>query len=163
MTRGMTWLTLSVLALAGLVAANSTTSVQEKERKVVKMAVSDFYGALNKMFAGDVEPMKDVWSHADDVIYMGPDGEYMIGWPQVFSSWEGQALMKLGGMVRPRGVRIVAGPEIAIAYCIEEGQNKDADGNLVKINIRATNVFRKEKGEWKMIGHHTDTLDFLKK
>ena len=32
--------------------------------------------SLNLMFAGDLGPMKDVWSHADDVTYMGPDGGF---------------------------------------------------------------------------------------
>jgi len=30
------------------------------------------------------------------------------------------------------------------------------------VSIRATNVFRKEGGQWKMIGHHTDLLPFPK-
>jgi hypothetical protein len=29
------------------------------------------------------------------------------------------------------------------------------------VSIRATNLFRKESGAWKMIGHHTDLLPFL--
>jgi ketosteroid isomerase-like protein len=33
----------------------------------------------------------------------------------------------------------------------------------VQVSIRATNLFRKENGAWKMIGHHTDLLPFLEK
>jgi len=35
------------------------------------------------------------------------------------------------------------------------------DGKAEKVMLRATNVFRKENEQWKMIGHHTDTLPFL--
>ncbi len=28
------------------------------------------------------------------------------------------------------------------------------------VSLRATNVFSKENGAWKMIGHHTDMLPF---
>jgi ketosteroid isomerase-like protein len=30
-----------------------------------------------------------------------------------------------------------------------------------KVSIRATNIYRKENGQWKMIGHHTDLLPYL--
>jgi len=29
--------------------------------------------------------------------------------------------------------------------------------------IRSTTTFRKEGGQWKVVGHHTDPLAFLKK
>ena len=35
------------------------------------------------------------------------------------------------------------------------------DGKPQAVSIRATNLFRKEDGTWKMIGHHTDLLPFL--
>jgi hypothetical protein len=42
--------------------------------------------ALNAILAGDVAPMAAVWSHGDDVTYMGPDGAIRIGWNQVRAS-----------------------------------------------------------------------------
>ena len=44
----------------------------------------------------------------------------------------------------------------------EKGMNIDAQGKQQKVSIRATNVFHKEDGKWKMIGHHTDQLSYLK-
>jgi ketosteroid isomerase-like protein len=41
------------------------------------------------------------------------------------------------------------------------GAHPDADGKEQKVMIRATNLFRKEGGDWKMIGHHTDLLPHL--
>ena len=35
--------------------------------KAVRQAAEQFYAALNAMFTGDLEPMKEVWSHEDDV------------------------------------------------------------------------------------------------
>ena len=56
------------------------TQASENDEKAVKQAVSQFYVALNEMFKGKIEPMKEVWSHADDVTYMGPTGGIKIGW-----------------------------------------------------------------------------------
>ena len=37
------------------------------------------------------------------------------------------------------------------------------DGKPQPVNIRVTTTFRKEGGQWKVIGHHTDMLPFLQK
>ena len=107
--------------------------------------------------------MKEAWSHADDVTYMGPGGGFQVGWDQVLASWEEQAAMKLGGEVKPEGMRITLGRDIAVVHNYEMGKNIDADGKPQEVSIRATNLFRKEQGKWKMIGHHTDLLPFLEK
>ncbi|MSR09363.1 MAG: DUF4440 domain-containing protein [Gammaproteobacteria bacterium] len=71
----------------------------------VEAAVDNFYAALNVMFTGDGKPVKDAWSHADDVTYMGPGGDYLIGWKQVEKEWDKQAAAKLGGKVEPVKLR----------------------------------------------------------
>ena len=107
--------------------------------------------------------MKEVWSHADDVTYMGPGGGFQLGWSQVLESWEAQAAMKLGGKVMPEQMRITVGRDIAITNNYEKGENINAGEKPQNVLIRATNIFRKEDGKWKMIGHHTDLLPFLEK
>ena len=51
--------------------------------QAITAITSDFYAALNILFTGDALPMKNVWSHADDISYMGPDGLYLIGWERI--------------------------------------------------------------------------------
>ncbi len=113
------------------------------------------------MFKGNIEPMKEVWSHADDVTYMGPTGGIKIGWQEVLSDWQSQADMKLGGTVNPQDMKIYVGSNLAITVNYEKGSNINAEGKPQEVSIRATNTFRKEDGKWKMIGHHTDLLPFL--
>ena len=107
--------------------------------------------------------MKKLWSHKNDVTYMGPGGGFRLGWKQVLADWETQAALKLGGKVEPKEMRITVGRDLAIVSNYEEGQNLMADGKPQAVKIRATNLFRNENGRWKMIGHHTDTLPFLQK
>jgi len=59
-------------------------------------ANAQFYAAINKMFIGEIAPIKAVWSHADDVTYLGPTGQFEHGWKTVLKDWEGQAALKLG-------------------------------------------------------------------
>jgi ketosteroid isomerase-like protein len=145
---------VAVLTTAGTLFAGKA------ENKSVSEANAQFYSALNTMFKGDAKQMEQVWSHADDVTYMGPMGGMQVGWSQVLPIWREQAAARLGGEVQPKKIRIHAGREVAVVCCYEMGQNI-VDGKLQKVSIRATNVFRKEQGQWKMIGHHTDLLPFL--
>lgn len=156
------WLLIPALAVAMLMVARTTSYASERQEKAVEEAVTGFYAALNDVFKGDVGPMKKVWSHANDVTYMGPTGGFEVGWNQVLADWEKQANMKLGGKVEPEDMRITIGQDIAVTNNYEKGENTNVEGQSGKVSIRATNVFRKEHGKWKMIGHHTDLLPFLK-
>ena len=154
------WLSIFVLAVIGFIAA-ATLHASQDDEKAVGEAAAQFYVALNVMFTGDVGPMKEVWSHADDVTYMGPGGGFQIGWDQVLANWEAQAAMKLGGEVKPENMHITVSRDIAVTHNYEIGENTNAEGKSQKVSIRATNLFRKEDGKWKMIGHHTDLLPYL--
>jgi len=140
-----------------------TAFAAQKDAEGARAAADAFYAALNTMFTGELEPMKEVWSHKDDVTYMGPAGGFRLGWKQVLADWEAQAALKLGGKVEPKEMQLTVGQDIAIVSNYEIGQNVSADGKPQTVTIRATNLFRKEKGIWKMIGHHTDILPFLQK
>jgi ketosteroid isomerase-like protein len=133
------------------------------DEQAVRAATAKFYSALQAMFTGDAGPMKDVWSHAADVSFMGPGGELKRGWPAVLADWEAQAALKLGGDVQPVDLHVTLGQDLAVTSNWERGQNVGAGGKVEVVSIRATNVFRKEGGSWKMIGHHTDLLPFLAK
>ena len=154
------WISISILSVAVLVGAKLALAA-ESDEKAVANAAAQFYAALNEMFTGELAQMKKVWSHADDVTYMGPGGGFQVGWNQVLKNWEAQAALKLGGKVEPAEMRITVGTEIAVVSCYEKGENTNAKGETQKVSIRATNIFRNENGEWKMIGHHTDLLSYL--
>jgi ketosteroid isomerase-like protein len=160
-TKALVLSTVTFLMTAACLADDNRSSGDET--KAVEQATAQFYTSLNTMLAGDAGPMQEIWSHADDVSYMGPAGGTKVGWNEVRSIWEEQAAMKLGGKVEPRELRVTVGNELAFAQCSEQGNNLDAQGHPIPVSIRATNVFRKENGTWKMIGHHTDLLPFLEK
>ena len=93
---------------------------------------------------------------------MGPDGSVNVGWNEVLANWEVQAKMKLGGEIRHELIMATVGQDLAVVQCREVGENV-IDGKPIAVSLRATNVFRKENGAWKMIGHQTDKLPFLQK
>jgi ketosteroid isomerase-like protein len=147
-----------LLALVG-----GSASAAGNSKAAVQAANEQFYAALNKLFTGDAAAIKAIWSHADDVTYMGPTGGFDHGWSAVLKNWEGQAALKLGGRVDPVDVQIVVGTDVAVVSNYEQGENTNANGKTERLKLRATNMFRKEHGHWKMIGHHTDPLPYLNK
>jgi len=159
-TKRTTWLAILMLVVAGCLAAQ-VAQAAEADEQAVRAAAAQFYGALQAMFTGDVGPMTRVWSHADDVTYMGPGGGFDVGWQKVRANWAAQAAKKLGGEVKPTKMRILVGHNLAVVQNYEQGENTNADGKPEPVSIRATNVFRKEGRQWKMIGHHTDLLPYL--
>ena len=82
------WILISIFAVVSLFAAESAWASDEKE--AVRKALDGFYSSLNAMFKGDATAAKEVWSHSDDVAYMGADGNFNIGWEAMYADWEKQ-------------------------------------------------------------------------
>jgi ketosteroid isomerase-like protein len=120
-------------------------------------ATRAFYAALNDTLGGNVEPMLQLWSHADDVTYMSPFGELLVGWEPIRASWQAQADQRLGGSVEPEELHHFASDTLGFVVGFERG-SVEIDGKAAPVNIRATSMYRVEDGGWKMIGHHTDPL-----
>lgn len=156
----MSWVSRIIIIAYVFFLLNVQFSYSAEYEKEVKMAAEQFYQALNSMFKGDLDPMLEVWSHKDDVTYMGPSGGILVGWEEVRNSWEEQAGLKLGGKVEPVDMIVIVGNKIGITVNYERGTNY-INGKQKTVNIRATNVFRLENGKWKMISHHTDVLPWL--
>jgi len=139
-----------------------TARAADEDTQAVTATLGTFHDALNVLFTGDAAPMKAVWSHADDVTYMGPVGGMQVGWANIEPYWEKQAAKKLGGKVVVADLHVTASPQLAVAHYQEKGENV-IDGKPQPVLIRTTTTFRKENGQWKVIGHHTDTLAYLQK
>jgi ketosteroid isomerase-like protein len=152
----------AMLAICATVILGNAAFAAGTDSQAVTNANAEFYRALNVMFTGDAASMASVWSHAADVTYMGPTGDFLVGWKQVSAEWQSEAAHKLGGTVVPNGTRMTVGQDLAVVSTLEKGNNV-VNGKPQSVSIRATNIFRKEAGAWKMIGHHTDLLPFLQK
>ena len=154
---------LPILALVIGGCGHATHAGATDDEAAVRAAGQQFCAALNAgVFGDNLEPMKEIWSHAADVTYMGPFGGLKVGWNQVLSNWELQAAKKITGEIKPEDIHVFVGRDLAVMQNFEKGKNT-VDGKTLDIAIRATNIFRKEGGKWKMISHHTDLVPKLGK
>lgn len=157
---------IAVIALmATLTGCNQKSSQEPSQEGSFNQAMADstlkaandaFYAALNSNFTGDTAPLQAIWSHGVDVSDQGPFGARLDGWDAVNDQFIKEGAMKLGGKVVCKDLIIRAGKDFGYTACIEEGENMSVDGKPVVVRFRATNIFRKEDGQWKMVHHHTD-------
>jgi ketosteroid isomerase-like protein len=121
----------------------------------VRAASDQFYSALDAMANGDASSMADIWSHEDDVTTMHPIGGREEGWDAVWGSWEGVASASSDGTITRsnQDIRVIGNG--AYELCTESASWTFA-GEPLSLEGRATNVYRKENGEWKIVHHHAD-------
>jgi ketosteroid isomerase-like protein len=111
--------------------------------------------AITHQSQGRPEPFLDLWSHAEDVTIMAAIGGYQVGFGQVsalltaasktqhFDSWSAENV-----------VTIVDG-DLAFSVELEHYGKRGQENGMT---IRATQIYRREAGEWKVVHRHGDVL-----
>ena len=98
----------------------------------------------------------EVWSHGSDVATMHPLDGRETGWKEVRASWEQGAQAFSEGQVSLEELVVVPlSEDVAYTLGTEQGQATLGE-ETVSIDWRATSIYRREEGEWKMGHHHTD-------
>jgi len=123
----------------------------------LEQAHEDLYLALNEMLVGDAAPVLSIWSEADDISYGGPFGEFHHGRAVIKREFYNIAQRQLQGEIVASDVTMIEGVDLGYTTCFEHGRNHVIDGDVVNLKHRATNIFRKEPGGWKLVHHHTDS------
>ena len=141
---------------------HSQNTIMNKELEITKTNAK-FYTALNILFTGDSDAILNVWSHSADISYLGPWGERIVGWDSIKAEFIKVGSMKIGGNIESKDLIVGVGTDIAYTVCDEVGENKDSTGQSFFVSHRATNIFRLEQGEWKLVHHHTDISPQLQK
>ena len=115
------------------------------------------HGALRLHTSGNPRPYLDLWSDADDVSLMGGVGGHQVGLEQVselltaaaktlnYETWDAENL--------------VTGFGETLGFTVElERLTRHVDGKLEEMSLRATSIYRREGGAWKVIHRHGDSL-----
>ena len=123
----------------------------------IRGATMLFYDAYNSALHGDLDPLGAVWSHRPDVSNLGEAGGRATGWNEVYTDFQNMVRLYPNGEIAPQDILIVADGDMGFSVCTETGQLRSADGPMVKFSQRATNIFRREDGQWTLIHHHADS------
>ena len=127
--------------------------------QAVRQTSERFYIAVNHVLRGDPAPMMAAWSHSPEATYVDPRGAIQLGWDSLQGYWEEAARLNLSSPVRisatPGELLIRVGGDLAYTVGIERVRVEHED-RVTGFEARATNIYRREGGEWKLIHRHTD-------
>jgi ketosteroid isomerase-like protein len=122
--------------------------------------IEQYHLALGEFMKGNAEPVKQIFSHQEDVTLANPLGPPVRGWEQVDETIDRAASNFRDGEIE--GFEIVAKcvtPELAYIVEIERTKAKvGAREDVAPSALRATMIFRPEEGTWKVVHRHADPI-----
>lgn len=119
-------------------------------------AADAFYAAGNQMLAGDLSAFAAIWSEADDISHLGPLGALCLGRAAVLEEFAKESAMDFKGTLVADDRHFVETPEMGWMVCVERTRGMTQAGETIETDVRATTIFRKEAGHWRVVHHHTD-------
>jgi ketosteroid isomerase-like protein len=116
--------------------------------------------ALGEFVKGNPEPVKELFSHRDDVTLANPLFPVGHGWEQVSERLEGAASTLRDGQITGfETVEKRVTPELAYLVRVERQEGKVGGGEEVaSFALRVTMIFRPEGGTWKVVHRHADPI-----
>ena len=116
--------------------------------------------ATRGFLKGNPGPLKEVYSHRQDVTLANPLGPAVRGWEQVAATVEHAASqVRDGAFVDVENVVKCVTPELAYIVRIERGEAKVGGQEAVTpVSLRATMIMRPEDGVWRIVHRHADPI-----
>jgi ketosteroid isomerase-like protein len=131
------------------------------------MAAEDFgrvieqnHEALGEFVKGNPEPLKEMYSHREDVTLANPFGPAKRGWKQVAETMERAATQYRDGEVDDfELVAKYVTPDLAYIVEVERYRAKvGGSEDFAPVVLRVTSILRPEDGVWKIVHRHADPI-----
>jgi ketosteroid isomerase-like protein len=115
---------------------------------------------LEEFMKGNPEPVKELFSHRDDVTLANPLGPPACGWDQVAATIErASSFMRDGQDLHCETVAKYVTAELAYTVWIERVKAKvGGREDITQTALRVTMIFRPEEGVWKVVHRHADPI-----
>jgi ketosteroid isomerase-like protein len=115
---------------------------------------------LEEFMKGNPEPVKELFSHRDDVTLANPLGSPARGWDQVAATIErASSFMRDGEDLHCETVAKYVTPELACILWVERTNAKVGGAeDVTPCDLRVTMTLRPEDGTWKVVHRHADPI-----
>ena len=115
------------------------------------------HAAITKQSQGHPEPFLELWSHAGDVTIMAAIGGYQVGFDAVRELLTAASKTQQFDGWSAENVATVLDGNLAFTVELEHYAHT-VDGEDKGITLRATQIYRREDGQWRVIHRHGDIL-----
>ena len=115
--------------------------------------------ALTAFARGDPQPVKRLYSRADDVTLANPFGPAVRGWADVSAALDFASSRFRDGHVS--GIDSIASyttSDLATSLDLEHWRSRVGDGELAEFDLRVTTTYRREADGWKIVHRHADPI-----
>jgi ketosteroid isomerase-like protein len=128
------------------------------------LPMDEYHRAALEIWRGNAAVYKGLWSHRDDVTLANPFGPPVRGWEEVSARLDLAAGNYRDGQdYEFESVSTVLTPELAYTVEIERIRTRvGGSAELTPVAIRATTVFRREDGAWKVTHRHGDSITSMR-
>jgi ketosteroid isomerase-like protein len=116
--------------------------------------------ALGELVNGNPEPLKEIYSHRQDVSLANPFGPPVRGWDEAARTMERAASnYRDGESVGFENVAKYVTSELAYIVEVERYRTKvGGSEDITPVTLRVTSIFRPEDGTWKILHRHADPI-----
>jgi ketosteroid isomerase-like protein len=116
--------------------------------------------ALGEFVKGNPEPLKDLYSHREDVSLANPFGPPVRGWKAAAETMERAAAnYGEGEVIGFEEVARYLTPELGYTMEIERYKVRVGGAtDRVSVALRVTSIYRSEDGTWKIMHRHADPI-----
>lgn len=124
-----------------------------------EQAIEQWHRAQDEMHQGNPEPVLKMWSERDDITLAEPLGTLQVGRKQVADNVRLNASFYLeGDPVQQENIAKVVTPGFGFIVEVERSKVKVRGDEMSTLVLRATTIFRREEGGWKVMHRHADPL-----
>ena len=116
--------------------------------------VSELVASQSSFVRGDPEPIKRLWSHADDVTLMGAYGGHERGWSLIAPRLDWVSKLGTEGTYSYDEISAIVGLDLAFLVQIEHFDSRARGPS----QLRVTHALRCEGNAWKIVSRHADTF-----
>jgi ketosteroid isomerase-like protein len=141
------------------IAAQSSAAGQHRFQSSFDAVLKHVEAAQVELVNGQPRSFKALWSHADDVTLSGGLGGVIAkGWAEVSARLDWVAAQYVDGTRTHQAVSRYVGQDLAYVVLRETIRFKNpVDGRPMVQELRVTQVFRRERGQWLIVHRHADS------
>jgi ketosteroid isomerase-like protein len=116
--------------------------------------------AAKAYVSGDPEPLREIATRTSPATFFSPQGDRQEGAEQVWTTYEqGAGAFAPGGETHFEILDLAASGEVAYWTGVQHAVvNVGAGGEATPMDLRVTEAFRRENGDWKLVHRHASPL-----
>jgi ketosteroid isomerase-like protein len=130
---------------------------ESSSMRELRAFVDRCHAAITEQSQGHPQAFLELWSHADDVTIMAAIGGYQVGFDAVRELLTAASKTQHFDGWRAENMATVLDENLAFTVELEHYARTD-DGEDKGMTLRATQIYRREGGQWRVIHRHGDIL-----